>query len=115
MKHREGGDNDKYHNYQKERYVSTVAERDGSGEVTSFSDPGAALFVSAPGVSDYTDDRLGTAGYSSGDYVWGTGTSYSAPIVAGVIALMLQANPNLGYRDVQEILAYSAKDTDPTN
>ena len=29
-------------------------------------------------------------------------------MVAGIIALMLQANPNLGWRDVQEILAYSA-------
>ncbi len=115
MNNRAAGDNVNYHNYQNDPYVITVAATDGSGHVTSFSDPGAALFVSAPGVSDYTDDRLGTAGYSSGDYVWGTGTSYSAPIVAGVIALMLQANPNLGYRDVQEILAYSAKDTDPTN
>lgn len=60
--------------------------------------------MSAPGLSDYTDDRLGTAGYSSAEYVWGAGTSYAAPTVAGVIALMLQANPNLGYRDVQQTL-----------
>jgi subtilisin family serine protease len=62
-----------------------------------------------------TDDRLGNYGYGSGDYVTMSGTSYSAPTVAGVIALMLQANPNLGFRDAQEILAYSAKLTDPTN
>jgi subtilisin family serine protease len=74
------------------------------GHVASFSNPGAALLVSAPGLSDYTDDRLGTAGYSSADYVWGAGTSYAAPTVAGVIALMLQANPDLGYRDVQQTL-----------
>ena len=37
------------------------------------------------------------------------GTSGSAPIVAGVIALMLEANPNLTYRDVQEILLRSAR------
>ena len=36
------------------------------------------------------------------------GTSFSAPIVSGIIALMLQANPKLGYRDAQEILAASA-------
>jgi subtilisin-like proprotein convertase family protein len=33
--------------------------------------------------------------------------------VSGVVALMLQANPDLGYRDVMEILAYSARNSDP--
>ena len=37
------------------------------------------------------------------------GTSASAPIVSGVIALMLEANPNLSWRDVQEILVRSAR------
>ena len=37
------------------------------------------------------------------------GTSAAAPMVSGVIALMLQANPNLTYRDVQEILVRSAR------
>jgi subtilisin-like proprotein convertase family protein len=36
-------------------------------------------------------------------------------MVSGVIALMLEANPNLGYRDIQEILAYSARQTDFLN
>ncbi len=30
-------------------------------------------------------------------------------IVSGMVALMLEANQGLGYRDVQEILAYTAK------
>lgn len=34
-------------------------------------------------------------------------------MVSGVVALILQANPKLGYRDVQEILAYSARKNDP--
>jgi len=42
------------------------------------------------------------------------GTSSAAPNLSGVIALMLQANPNLGYRDVKYILAKTAKKTDPT-
>lgn len=37
------------------------------------------------------------------------GTSASAPMASGVIALMLEANPNLSYRDVQEILVRSAR------
>ncbi|HEY9346834.1 MAG TPA: proprotein convertase P-domain-containing protein, partial [Inquilinus sp.] len=37
------------------------------------------------------------------------GTSAAAPMISGVVALMLDANPTLGWRDVQEILAYSAR------
>jgi subtilisin family serine protease len=37
------------------------------------------------------------------------GTSAAAPLVTGVVALMLEANPNLTYRDVQEILVRSAR------
>jgi len=36
------------------------------------------------------------------------GTSFASPSVAATIALMLEANPELGWRDVQDILAYSA-------
>ena len=42
------------------------------------------------------------------------GTSAAAPQVSAVIALMLQANPNLGWRDVQEILIRSARQNAPT-
>jgi subtilisin-like proprotein convertase family protein len=112
---RASGDNVNYHNYQNDPYVITVAATDATGHITAFSSPGAALLVSAPGYGAATDDRLGTSGYSSGDYTTMSGTSYAAPTVSGIVALMLQANPNLGYRDVQEILAYSAKQTDPTN
>jgi len=41
------------------------------------------------------------------------GTSASAPLVAGVVALMLEADPNLSYRDVQEILLKSARQNAP--
>ena len=37
------------------------------------------------------------------------GTSAAAPMVSGVVSLMLEANSELGYRDVQEILAISSR------
>ena len=40
------------------------------------------------------------------------GTSSAAPTVAGVIALMLEANPNLTWRDVKHILATTADKVD---
>ena len=43
----------------------------------------------------------------------GSGTSFATPVAAGVVALMLESNPSLGWRDVQEILARTAQKTDP--
>ena len=42
------------------------------------------------------------------------GTSSATPNVAGVIAMMLEANPKLSIRDVKYILAKSAKHVDPS-
>lgn len=80
-----------------------------------FSNPGTSLLVSAPGSHVFsTSHSLETQrGAIVGDTYSATqGTSFAAPIVSGVVALMLQANPNLGYRDVQNILALSARKVD---
>lgn len=42
-----------------------------------------------------------------------SGTSAAAPMVSGVVALMLQANPNLTWRDVPLVLAESARQVEP--
>ena len=42
------------------------------------------------------------------------GTSAATPNVAGVVAMMLEANPNLTVRDIKYILAKTAKKVDPT-
>jgi subtilisin-like proprotein convertase family protein len=111
---RGSGDDVNYHNFQNDPYVITVGATDSYGHVASFSSPGAALLISAPGTAK-TDDRTGTDGYTTSDYINMSGTSYAAPYISGVVALMLQANPGLGFWDLQEILAYSAKNTDPTS
>lgn len=81
-----------------------------AGSKSDFGSYGANLLISAPGTAIQTTDLLGSEGYAPGDFFdQFSGTSASAPIVSGVIALMLQANPELGWRDVQDILAYSAK------
>ena len=114
-------------NFTNSRFLVAVAAIDNNGSASNYSTPGAALLVAAPSSSDashdgiWTTDRLATAGTNTGvdsftadnavpDYQ-GTfgGTSAASPTVAGVVALMLQANPNLGWRDVQEILSYSSR------
>ncbi|BAZ31323.1 hypothetical protein NIES4074_37950 [Cylindrospermum sp. NIES-4074] len=85
---------------------------------TRLSNPGANILVSAAGayVSTTGDSATNDDGSTFGqDYTLGSGTSFAAPIVSGVVALMLEANPNLGYRDVQTILAMSATQVENAN
>lgn len=109
------GDDTNLHNFQNSRYIITVGATDFLGEVTAYSSPGASVLIAAPGggggdpLSDIlTTDRPGLDGYDPGDVASIRGTSFSAPIVSGVVALMLEANPRLGWRDVQQILANTA-------
>lgn len=103
-------------------YIITVAAMAQNGTPAPYTTPGSSVLISAPGsepASIVTTDRQGEDGYNTAAGVAGNytttegsyfnGTSAAAPIVSGVAALILSANPNLGYRDVQEILAYSAK------
>jgi len=91
---------------QNSPYQINVGATDHDGRIAAFSTPGANVFVAAPGQQVLGVDGLDSLGYAHTD-----GTSFAAPIVAGVAALVLEANPGLGYRDVFEILGYSAYDT----
>jgi Ca2+-binding RTX toxin-like protein/subtilisin-like proprotein convertase family protein len=80
--------------------------------LTPYSNPGSSILVSAPGSNITNTSQLVVTDQGSiygSNYETSQGTSFATPIVSGIAALMLQANPNLGYRDVQAILALSAK------
>ena len=101
-------------NFASDRHVITVGAVTSEGELTDYSSKGASLLVAAPsgggtkgGVT--TTDLTGSAGYSTGDVTDSFGgTSAAAPQVAGVAALMLEANDQLGWRDVKSIIAMTA-------
>lgn len=103
------GDNTNYHDVSNSPYAITVGAVNESGNLVSYSTPGASVLVAAPGFNIRTTDGTGALGYNSADYITGNGTSFATGMVSGVAALMLQANPDLSYRNVQEILAHSAR------
>jgi hypothetical protein len=84
-------------------YVLTVSATDGTDTLASWSNTGNNVDLTAPGVSIYSTTKGG--GYGSG-----SGTSFSAPIVAGVAALVISVNPNLSGAQVQDILKQTADD-----
>lgn len=109
------GDSSNYSDWKNSPYAITVANVQSTGIYASASNPGSTNFVSAPGQNVTTTDNTGSAGFGSGDLVTVSGTSVAAPVVTGVVALMLEANAGLGYRDIQDILAHTATKTDAGN
>lgn len=111
-------DNVNYDAYANSRYTIAVGATGPDGLVAGYSEPGAALLVNAPGSKDgigiITTDQSGSAGYSPGSYtsVFG-GTSAASAIAAGVVALILEANPDLSWRDMQHLLIQSATQNEP--
>ena len=75
------------------------------GETNWGGNYGPELDVAAPGVSIYSTDISGAAGYIATDYYpYFNGTSSAAPHVAGVMGLILSANSNLYGLQARNIL-----------
>ncbi len=93
--------------FSADRHVITVGALTAAGDVASYSQRGASVLVSAvTGVT--TTDRTGAAGWAAGDTVSLGGTSAAAPQISAIVADMMSANRNLGWRDVENILALTA-------
>lgn len=72
-----------------------------------FTQPAISTYL--PGKGMFTTDQLGTAGYDPGDFTSNFGgTSSATPVVAGVAALILSANPDLTAQQVKGILEETA-------
>jgi subtilisin-like proprotein convertase family protein len=113
-------DDSNYDGYANSIHTFAIGATDSLGRRSDNSEPGANLVVCAPSYGDSTlgittVDRSGEDGYntslsvSGGDYTDDfIGTSAATPTAAGIVALMLGKNPNLGWRDVREILIRTA-------
>ncbi|OPK02803.1 S8 family serine peptidase [Pseudomonas veronii] len=122
---RQGGANTNYSALTANRAVITTGSINAASDLGTlqlgmkpFSNPGASILVSAPGSNiDSTSRQLIADNGSTlgSNYATSEGTSFAAPIVSGLVALMLEANSRLGYRDIQSILAMTATKVDDPN
>ncbi len=91
--------------------VLGVAAVDGNGYLTSFSNYGEdCIDLSALGKNVYS-----TTWASEGDYSYNDGTSFSAPIVAGVAAMIKGQFPELENWEIQYLLEETASDVNDKN
>ena len=119
-----------YQPFSSSRFVIGVAANTNYGDHSYYSNRGASVLISAPSnggsLGIFTTDNVGSSGYNSSldpggqpsdkDYTNSFGgTSSATPLTSGIVALMLSANSNLGYRDVMEILATTAVKIDASN
>ncbi len=80
-----------------------VSATDGSDARASWSSFGSYVAVAAPGVGIWTTN-------SDGGYGAWSGTSFSSPITAGVVALMMAAKPALSASQIEGLLYSTAVD-----
>lgn len=108
---REFNDYSNYEGYNNAPETISVGAVNYNGQQTYYSEPGANVLVCAPSDADIGEPSITTTTLvANGSYTdeFG-GTSSATPLVAGIVALMLEASPNLGWRDVQEILIRSSE------
>lgn len=119
-------------------YQIVVGAFDADDTRAAYSNTGSSLWISAPGgysIGLVTTDQSGcdkgyskdNSAYAAGVFDLGgngtgneqchyyssfTGTSAATPVASGVVALILEANPSLTWRDVKHILAVTARQLD---
>ncbi|MBK6931933.1 MAG: S8 family serine peptidase [Saprospirales bacterium] len=118
-----GNEDTKNDGYASYPGVIAVAACNDTGKRCVYSDYGKAIWVSFPS-ADYgwknfqhpaplseglrTTDRQGQAGYTAENYVNSFGgTSAACPGMAGIVALLLAANPQLRQAEIKDLLRQS--------
>ena len=98
-----GGNTGALETFPATDYITSVAATDSTNSITGWSSYGSFIDVAAPGVNILT-----TA--NGGGYSGVSGTSFSTPVVAGVYALMMSANPTLPPTQLDGVLFSTATD-----
>lgn len=82
----------------------------GDNIISSYS----SYYIEAKPEANDINSNVELFDFQGRTYAWNanTGTSMSTPVVAGVIALWLQANPNLTYEDIIDVLSHTCRQPD---
>lgn len=102
------GDNCNCDGYASSPYTLSVSSASQRGRFPYYGEKCASTMAATYSSGAYTDQKIATSDLHNQCTTEHTGTSASAPLAAGIIALVLQANPSLTWRDVQHLVAWTS-------
>jgi proprotein convertase subtilisin/kexin type 1 len=103
------GDNCNCDGYLASPYTISIGSASQKGEFPWYGEECASTLAVTYSSGAYKDQMIATTDLHNECTIKHTGTSASAPLAAGIIALALEANPNLSWRDVQHLIVWTSE------
>ncbi|XP_032514726.2 neuroendocrine convertase 1-like [Danaus plexippus] len=97
--------------YSSSMYTISIASASQQGLFPWYGEICSSTLATAYSSGAYRDQKIATTDVNDSCTLGHTGTSAAAPLAAGIIALMLDANPNLTWRDVQHLIVWTSEYT----
>ncbi|KAJ8939124.1 hypothetical protein NQ318_012364 [Aromia moschata] len=95
--------------YLASPFTISIGSASQRGEFPWYGEACASTLAVTYSSGAYKDQMIATTDLNNGCTIKHTGTSASAPLAAGIIALGLEANPNLTWRDVQHLIVWTSE------
>eukprot|EP00096_Caligus_rogercresseyi_P008356 TRINITY_DN2704_c0_g1_i1.p1 TRINITY_DN2704_c0_g1~~TRINITY_DN2704_c0_g1_i1.p1 ORF type:complete len:473 (+),score=121.86 TRINITY_DN2704_c0_g1_i1:1144-2562(+) len=95
--------------YATSIYTITVSSTSESGRIPWYSEACASTLATTYSSGTTSERQIVTTDLHHSCTLKHTGTSASAPMAAAIIALALEANPNLTWRDVQHLVVRTSR------
>uniref|UniRef100_A0AAZ3SCX2 P/Homo B domain-containing protein n=1 Tax=Oncorhynchus tshawytscha TaxID=74940 RepID=A0AAZ3SCX2_ONCTS len=95
--------------YTNSIYTLSVGSTTEKGTLPFYSEPCSAILTTTYSGGSFQHHRIVTTDLHQSCTSDHTGTSASAPLAAGIIALALEANPRLTWRDVQHLVVRASR------
>uniref|UniRef100_A0A4W3K9N4 Neuroendocrine convertase 1 n=2 Tax=Callorhinchus milii TaxID=7868 RepID=A0A4W3K9N4_CALMI len=103
------GDNCDCDGYTDSIYTVSISSASQQGLSPWYAEKCSSTLATAYSSGDYTDQRITSADLHNDCTETHTGTSASAPLAAGIIALCLEQNPNLTWRELQHLIVWTSE------
>ncbi|XP_068622871.1 neuroendocrine convertase 1-like [Battus philenor] len=106
-----GGHNDNCNcdGYSSSIYTISIGSASQHGMFPWYGEICSSTLATAYSSGAYKDQKIATTDTNDSCTLKHTGTSAAAPLAAGIIALVLQANPNLTWRDIQHLIVWTSE------
>ena len=95
--------------YATSIYTITVSSTSESGHIPWYSEACSSTMATTYSSGSTSERKIVTTDLHHSCTDSHTGTSASAPMAAAIIALALEANPSLTWRDVQHLIVYTSQ------